>query len=82
MLLLKDSLVLKYGGIEFKSLETYLFNKGYTRRIAYPYNQHKLEPCLLPYVFLGYAAQYKRMWCLELTSQKFYISPHMVFDES
>lgn len=47
-----------------------------------PYNHKKLEPRSLPYVFLGYASQYKGYWCLEPFSKKIHISTHVRFNET
>lgn len=47
-----------------------------------PYNHNKLEARSLPCVFLGYSAQHKGFWCLELASGKIFVSTHVRFDES
>jgi Reverse transcriptase (RNA-dependent DNA polymerase) len=49
----------------------------YTR----PYAAHKLSPRSTPCVFLGYSNMYKGYKCLNLNTNKIYISRHVIFDE-
>jgi transposase InsO family protein len=39
-----------------------------------PYNSHKLQPCSLPCVFLGYSLRHKGYRCLHINSGRLYIS--------
>ncbi|KAJ1700906.1 hypothetical protein LUZ63_000685 [Rhynchospora breviuscula] len=50
----------------------------YTR----PYNSHKLEPRALSCVFIGYAKSQKGYRCLDLSTNKVYVSRHVQFDET
>lgn len=47
-----------------------------------PYTAHKLSPRSLPCVFLGYSPSHKGYKCLHLPSNRFYISRHVVFNET
>jgi hypothetical protein len=47
-----------------------------------PYNNHKLEPRAERYVFLGYSVIHKGYYCLELKTNRLYISRHVTFDEN
>ncbi|KAJ4767670.1 Gag/pol [Rhynchospora pubera] len=47
-----------------------------------PYNSHKLELRSLPCVFLGYSSSQKGYRCLDLQTNKVYISRNVTFDES
>ncbi|GJT52593.1 ribonuclease H-like domain-containing protein [Tanacetum coccineum] len=68
-----------------------LFNKptSYTHIrtfgcLCYPYTfpPHKLAPCTTPSIFLGYAYNHRRYWCLDLNTNKIIISRHVIFDET
>jgi hypothetical protein len=50
----------------------------YTR----PYSLHKLFPRSRTCVFIGYSSVYKGYKCLDLTTNRVYISRHVVFDET
>lgn len=45
------------------------------------YMDHKLEPRSSPCVFIGYAVSQKGYKCLELSTNRIYISRHVVFNE-
>jgi hypothetical protein len=47
-----------------------------------PYTAHKLAPRSTPYVYLGYSHTYKEYKCLDLHTNKIYISRHVIFDEN
>jgi Reverse transcriptase (RNA-dependent DNA polymerase)/gag-polypeptide of LTR copia-type/GAG-pre-integrase domain len=47
-----------------------------------PYNSHKLENRAERCLFLGYSNNYKGYYCLNLHTNRLYISRHVVFDES
>jgi hypothetical protein len=49
----------------------------YTR----PYSSHKLTPRSIPCVFLGYSSRYKYYKCLDLSTNRVYISRHVIFYE-
>jgi hypothetical protein len=49
----------------------------YTR----PYASNKFSPRSNPYVLLGYSHLYKGYKCLDLKTNKLYLSRHVVFDE-
>ncbi|KAJ0086501.1 hypothetical protein Patl1_07025 [Pistacia atlantica] len=46
-----------------------------------PYNIHKMQPKSSPCVFLGYSQVQSAYKCLNLKTQKIYISRHVLFDE-
>jgi Reverse transcriptase (RNA-dependent DNA polymerase) len=50
----------------------------YTR----PYSSHKLSPRSKPCVFIGYSSIYKGYKCLDLTTNRIYVSRHVIFDET
>jgi gag-polypeptide of LTR copia-type/GAG-pre-integrase domain len=50
----------------------------YTR----PYSLHKLSPRSRTCVFIGYSSVYKGYKCLDLDTNRVYISRHVVFDEN
>jgi Reverse transcriptase (RNA-dependent DNA polymerase) len=50
----------------------------YTR----PYASNKLDPRSVPCVFLGYSTIYKGYKCLDIKTNKTYLSRHVVFDET
>jgi hypothetical protein len=50
----------------------------YTR----PYASNKLSPRSHPCVLIGYSNVYKGYQCLDLTTNKIYLSRHVVFDEN
>jgi hypothetical protein len=43
---------------------------------------HKLAPRSTRCIFLGYSADHKDYWCLDLTTNNIVIFQHIVFDES
>ena len=47
-----------------------------------PYNSHKLQPCSIPCVFLGYSLLHKGYKCLHLSSNRVYISRNVILDET
>jgi hypothetical protein len=47
-----------------------------------PYAPHKLAPRSQPCVFIGYSTIHKGYKCLDLTTNRVYISCHVVFDET
>jgi histone deacetylase 1/2 len=47
-----------------------------------PYNTHKLQPKTFTCIFLGYAGQYKGYICFSLHANHFFVSRHVLFDES
>jgi gag-polypeptide of LTR copia-type len=47
-----------------------------------PYAPHKLAPRSQPCVFIGYSIIHKGYKCLDLTTNRVYISRHVVFDET
>ncbi|KAJ1698432.1 hypothetical protein LUZ63_006944 [Rhynchospora breviuscula] len=47
-----------------------------------PYNSHKLEMRAVPCIFIGYALSQKGYRCLDLKTNKVYVSRHVQFDES
>ncbi|KAM1070145.1 hypothetical protein TB1_002021 [Malus domestica] len=47
-----------------------------------PYIQSKLQAKTIECVFLGYASNYKGFICFDVLKGRFYISRHVVFDES
>ncbi|KAM0960324.1 hypothetical protein ACFX2C_025377 [Malus domestica] len=47
-----------------------------------PYNSIKLQPKTTKCLFLGYASKYKGFICYDILHAKFYISRHVLFDES
>ncbi|KAM1640011.1 hypothetical protein ACFXTN_009221 [Malus domestica] len=47
-----------------------------------PYIQSKLQAKTTECVFLGYASKYKGFICFDVLKGRFYISRHVVFDES
>jgi hypothetical protein len=47
-----------------------------------PYIQSKLQAKTTECVFLGYASKYKGFICFDVLNGRFYISRHVVFDES
>ncbi|KAJ3701119.1 hypothetical protein LUZ61_004824 [Rhynchospora tenuis] len=47
-----------------------------------PYTKHKLEPRSEQCIFLGYSSMYKGYYCLLPSTQKIYISRHVIFDEN
>ncbi|KAJ3703988.1 hypothetical protein LUZ61_007693 [Rhynchospora tenuis] len=49
----------------------------YTR----PYNDHKLQMRSIPCVFIGYAYNQKGYKCLDLATNRIYVSRHVVFNE-
>jgi Reverse transcriptase (RNA-dependent DNA polymerase) len=46
-----------------------------------PYTQHKLEPRSDSCVFLGYSSIHKGYYCYHLSSNRLYVSRHVVFNE-
>ncbi|KAJ1692595.1 hypothetical protein LUZ63_009293 [Rhynchospora breviuscula] len=46
-----------------------------------PYTNHKLQNRSLPCVFLGYAHDQKGYRCLDMSTNRIYVSRHVVFDE-
>jgi len=46
-----------------------------------PYHALKLEFCSSPCVFLGYSSSHLGYHCLDLTSQRIYVSRHVYFHE-
>jgi hypothetical protein len=50
---------------------------SYTR----PYNDHKLQPRSMPYVFLGYCSSQKGYKYFHIPTNKIYVSRHIIFDE-
>ncbi|KAM2697976.1 hypothetical protein EV1_037031 [Malus domestica] len=48
----------------------------------HPYNSNKLLPCSRPCLFLGYSSNQSAFQCLDLSSNKLFISRHVQFDES
>jgi hypothetical protein len=46
-----------------------------------PYNSHKLQFCSKQCTFLGYSSLHKGYRCLDLSTDKIYISRDIVFDE-
>jgi Reverse transcriptase (RNA-dependent DNA polymerase) len=69
----------------FKRLPDYQFFKilgckcyPYTR----PYSPHKLSPRSRACVFLGYSSVYKGYKCLDLSTNRIYVSRHVIFDET
>jgi len=47
-----------------------------------PYHAHKLDFRSSPYVFLGYNSSHFSYRCLDLASQRIYISRHIRFHEN
>ncbi|KAM1260029.1 hypothetical protein ACFX2J_039256 [Malus domestica] len=47
-----------------------------------PYNTSKLQAKTTKCVFLGYASQYKGYICYEVSKAKFFISRHVIFNET
>ncbi|KAM1058751.1 hypothetical protein ACFX2B_023356 [Malus domestica] len=47
-----------------------------------PYNSTKLQPKTIKCIFLGYASSYKGFICYDIVHTRFYISRHVMFDES
>ncbi|KAM2627715.1 hypothetical protein TB2_001133 [Malus domestica] len=47
-----------------------------------PYNSTKLQPKTTKCLFLGYASKYKGFICYDILHDKYYISRHVLFDES
>jgi histone deacetylase 1/2 len=47
-----------------------------------PYHAHKLDSCSSPCVFLGYSSSHLGYRCLDLASQRIYISRHVCFHEN
>lgn len=47
-----------------------------------PYTSHKLEPCSLPCIFLGYSNTQSAYLCMDLSFHRVYVSRHVKFDES
>ena len=47
-----------------------------------PYHAHKLDFCSSLCVFLGYSSSHLGYRCLDLTSQRIYVSHHVRFHES
>ncbi|KAL5544306.1 hypothetical protein UlMin_008090 [Ulmus minor] len=47
-----------------------------------PYNSHKLQYRSIKCTFLGYSTSHKGFLCLDNSSGRVYITPHVVFDES
>jgi hypothetical protein len=43
---------------------------------------HKLAPCSCRCIFLGYSSEHKGYRCLDLTTNRLFVSRHVVFDES
>lgn len=54
--------------------------------LVYPYlrdySAHKLAPCSIPCIFIGYNNQYKGYKCLDPTTSRVYITRHARFDEA
>jgi hypothetical protein len=46
-----------------------------------PYNDHKLDYCSIPCVFLGYSSSHLEYRCLDLSSKHLYISRRVRFHE-
>lgn len=47
-----------------------------------PYNHTTLQPKTTKCIFLGYASKYKGYICFEVHKRRFYISRHVLFDET
>jgi len=47
-----------------------------------PYNTHKVQPKTSTCIFLGYAGQYKGYICFSLQTNRFFVTRHIIFDES
>jgi transposase InsO family protein len=47
-----------------------------------PYNTHKLQPKSIPCVFIGYSLAQNAYHCLEPTTNRLYLSRHVLFDEA
>ncbi|CAL2258842.1 unnamed protein product [Prunus armeniaca] len=47
-----------------------------------PYNTDKLQPKTSTCVFLGYAGQYKGYICFSLTTNRLFVTRHVLFDET
>ncbi|CAL8170379.1 unnamed protein product [Prunus armeniaca] len=47
-----------------------------------PYNTNKLQPKTSTCVFLGYAGQYKGYICFSLTTNRLFVTRHVLFDET
>jgi len=47
-----------------------------------PYNSNKLQPKTSTCIFLGYARQYKGYFCFSIRTNYFFITRHVLFDES
>ncbi|KAI5322794.1 hypothetical protein L3X38_031866 [Prunus dulcis] len=47
-----------------------------------PYNTHKLQPKTSTCIFLGYAGQYKGYICFSLQTNRFFVTRHVIFDET
>ncbi|KAJ1685430.1 hypothetical protein LUZ63_016820 [Rhynchospora breviuscula] len=45
------------------------------------YNQHKLQPCSLECVFIGYAMAQKGYKCLHIPTGRIFVSRHVIFNE-
>lgn len=44
-----------------------------------PHASHKVEPRFISCVFLDYLPNHKGYWCMHITNNKSYLSPHVVF---
>jgi len=47
-----------------------------------PYNNHKLEPCSHPCIFLGYSLTQSAYKCFDPLKNRIFLTRHVVFDES
>jgi histone deacetylase 1/2 len=46
-----------------------------------PYNKHKLEPKVTPYIFVGYSLSQNTYLCLDPKTRKLFHSRHVIFHE-
>lgn len=61
------------------------FTYGYLRTFGSflkPFASHKLKPKSIPCIFWGYPPNHKGYWCIDITSRKVYLNPHVVFHET
>jgi hypothetical protein len=69
----------------FKSVPDYLFLKTFGCACwpnLRPYNSHKLQPCSLQCVFLGYSLLHHGYKCLHIPTNRLYISRDVIFLEN
>lgn len=66
--------------LKFKNIYIYIGSLCFP--LTRPYNTHKLQPKATPCLFVGYSQTQNAYKCIYLTTNKTYLSQHVLFDET